>query len=493
MKGDNVNELSIGYWGLPEEAWTLQEQSPSGDFELTVQVVNEVSAFASLEHQWDELAENSSSTVFQTFDWQYLWWKHFATRHDCHMFLVLVKSGEKLIGIAPFYIQSYSILGFRIFRQLKFTGGGIQSSKLSVLSLERDGPSDYLDIIAMRGHERQVTSVLAGFLREKAYLWDEMYFQNIPEESIISAYLLPLMRQSGCSVATSTADECLKVDLPDTYEAYLGSLKKKARQHCRHACRVYFENQQYKLDDVSQPGKIDGSLEVLSKLHQKRWNELGYAGLFSDSRFESLHNDVAKTFAKKGRLWFKVLRREGKPVAAELGYKFNGRIYPYTSGFDEGRVAGSPHSSPGLAMKLLVVKDGISSGSKMVDLSRGGEGYKYDLTSNVTHNIHATVHFSSRKTDRRRRTFHVYRAVVSTMARVNCEIEIMRVMARQKKTKFILPDYVRSLRHRASTGSTGLFSRLKKGSMKLTPLAEDFEPSKRGEVKPHAQTQPKEQ
>lgn len=488
-----MNELSIGYWGLPEEAWTLQEQFPSNDFELTVQVVNEVTAFASLEREWDELAANSSATVFQTFDWQYLWWKHFAVRRDCHLFLVLVKSGEKLIGIAPFYIQTYSIMGFRIFRQLKFVGGGIQSSRLTVLSLERDGPSDYLDIVAMRGHERQVASVLAAFLRQKSYLWDEMYFQNVPEESTISTYLFPLLRQSGGSMTTSTADACLKVELPDTYEAYLRSLKKKARQHCRHACRVYFEDEQYKLEDVSQAGKIDGSLEILSQLHQNRWNRLGYAGLFSDSRFVSLHNEVAKAFAKKDRLWFKVLRREGKPVAAELGYKFNDRIYPYTSGFDEGRVAGSPHSSPGLAMKLLVITDGIRSGFKMVDLSRGGESYKYDLTSAEAHNTHVNLYFSSRKNDRRRKAFHVFTSFVSAVARVNCEIEIMKVIARQKKTKFIFPDYARSLRRRFSAGNASLSSRLKKGNLKLNPLSERSEYANKGSAKQGNLVQSKEE
>ncbi len=452
---------------VSDEFSVLPEGQATGPVRLTAEIIDDVNLFAMLEADWDELAENSTATVFQTFDWQYLWWKHFATRPDCRLFIVLIREGERLVGLAPFYIQSYSVLGLSVFRRLKFLGGGLQSSQLTVLSLERDGPADYLDIVAATGFEEEVSRTLGEVLKEKSYLWDDMYFQNLPEGAILSSHLLPLLGESGCEISTSTTDACLKVELPETYEGYLAPLKKKVRQHFRHAYRAYFQNPEYSLEDVISTGSIGDSLEILSRLHQKRWNAVGYPGLFSDKRFTSLHSELAETLARKNRLWFKMLRKGGKPVVVELGYKFNDRIYPYTSGFDQERGTGSQNSSPGLAMKLLVIEEGISEGYQIVDLSRGGESYKYDLTSVVTHNSEVTARFSDGGSGARKTAFGVYKNLNSVYARVSCEIGIMKVLARQKGTPLVFSEYLESVKKRFSGESRSVISRLAAGKFKL--------------------------
>ncbi len=455
-----MNDLSLSPVFMPDETCVLAEGPVAESSRLTVEVIDDARSFSSFEAEWDGLVENSTATVFQSFDWQYLWWKHFATSPDCRLFIILVRDGETLVGIAPFYIQSYSVIGLRIFRRLKFLGGGLQSSHLTVLSLERDGPADYLDIVAARGFEEAVSRAVADLLREKSYMWDDMYFQNVPEGALLLSHLVPLLETSGCELATASTDACLKVELPDTYEGYLLPLKKKVRQHFRHAYRGYFQNPEYLLEDVVENGRISDKLETLSRLHQKRWNAVGYPGLFSDKRFEGLHNELAETFARKGRLWFKILTKKGKPIVVELGYKFNGRIYPYTSGFHQDRGAGSQSSSPGLAMKLLVIEEGIREGYQIVDLSRGGESYKYDLTSNVTYNSEITARFVSRSSAVRKVAFGVYRNLNSVFARANCEIGIMRVLARQKGTPLIFSEYFESVKKRFSGESRSVISRL---------------------------------
>ncbi|MFZ1082828.1 MAG: hypothetical protein WAO19_12995, partial [Candidatus Kryptoniota bacterium] len=282
-----MTELDKTYWSMP----VVQDDDHANNFpnspDISIEIVNDVTAIPSLEEEWDKLALNSSATIFQTFDWQYQWWRHFADKPDHHLFIVLFKIEERLVGIAPFFIQSYLFRHYRFFMRLMLLGSGLQKSQSPVLSLEKEGPSDYLDIIVEHGLEKEVANALVNFIKRESYLWNEIDFQNIKEDGIIFNYVLPKLAENNFTITKTVTDICPRFLLPESVEKFISSMRPKVRRNLRYVQRNYLANPEFTLVDISDEKNVTGAIESLLQLHQKRWNAIGYPGLFSDRCFDT--------------------------------------------------------------------------------------------------------------------------------------------------------------------------------------------------------------
>ncbi len=421
-----------------------------------LEIVTDLTSLESLSSEWDDLVSRSSGTIFQTFDWQSLWWKHFASGPRHSLYVMILRENEKLIGIAPFFVESFTFAGLRIFKQLRLIGSGLQSEKTPVLSLERDGPGDYLDVIAERGYEEKVGTSVSEFLTRAHHDWDGIEFQNLPECGVVLTHVLPRIQSSAFEVVKNPTDICPRILLPKSIDEYMASLRSGFRRNIRRSYNTYFTDSQFDVEDLSNEGDVNDALNTLSILHQKRWNVIGYPGLFSDPRFETLQRDLVKKLSEKGRLWLTILRQRGKPVAARLLYAFNGQVWDYLSGFEVNRGSGSPgFSGAGMALMLYAIKRSIESGFEVLELARGDESYKFDLTSTVTHNYRVTIRRRSSRRQWRHIAHRVRSAQYSIISRFACESAILSVIAKENGFFPSLPAYLSHLRRRLNRNRFG--------------------------------------
>jgi CelD/BcsL family acetyltransferase involved in cellulose biosynthesis len=137
-------------------------------------------------------------------------------------------------------------------------------------------------------------------------------------------------------------------------------------------------------------------------LHQRRWRKLGYPGLFADARFRAFQESVARAFFRNG--WLRVTRADsgGACVAVRLSYAHNGRLYDYLSGFDDDAPAAKRR--PGLALLFAQMEAAFAEGIRTIDLLRGEEPYKFELTAEAPRNMNmvATLPHAARGTVLRR-------------------------------------------------------------------------------------------
>src|ERR1700752_1938186 len=67
---------------------------------VTVQHVDDATAFAALRPHWNEVLRSSASdNPFLTWEWQHTWWIHL--RESNALRLIVVRSRDELIAIAP--------------------------------------------------------------------------------------------------------------------------------------------------------------------------------------------------------------------------------------------------------------------------------------------------------------------------------------------------------------------------------------------------------
>src|SRR5438309_6005552 len=156
----------------------------------TLETIADATGFQELRDEWDELlCSSSSNSFFLTWEWLYPWWKHLSG--DRMLRIVTVRSGGKLVAIAPLASRPRRLARMVPFRSLEFLG----SDRVC---------SDYLDLIIKRGREPEALDALAEYLsREKLMI--EM--ANVKSKSLATKLTAELERH-GWSRSEETIAVC---------------------------------------------------------------------------------------------------------------------------------------------------------------------------------------------------------------------------------------------------------------------------------------------
>lgn len=154
------------------------------------------------------------------------------------------------------------------------------------------------------------------------------------------------------------------IDLPKTWEEYLGGLERKDRKELKRKLR--------RLEEVEHEFTTNDNLEEFVRLH--RLSDPAKNKFMSEPMAE-FFKDVyeAKIPGWQGRLDF--LKIEGKFAAGIISFVSQDEWWLYNSGYD----LAFSYYSVGLLLKALSVKEAIEQGKKKYDFLRGSERYKYEL------------------------------------------------------------------------------------------------------------------
>ena len=130
----------------------------------------------------DRLAEaDPAATIFQSHTWLSLWWKHFSRKTD-RLAILLCYSNGTLVGAAPFFLRTIRFAGWPVQRQLRLLGSGEVFSNTFGIFLD-DGPSDYLNILAIPAYESKVTRAIERAIVNGTVSCDRLELLNIPDGS----------------------------------------------------------------------------------------------------------------------------------------------------------------------------------------------------------------------------------------------------------------------------------------------------------------------
>ena len=116
---------------------------------LSVTVERNPKCWETLQAEWQALLERASgATIFQTWEWNQIWWSCFGKNKN--LYLVLVRLDGKLIGLAPLYVRRHF---YTPLRRLAFVG---------TYAVKCAG--DYFDFIADDSHRLQVGEAILRYL-----------------------------------------------------------------------------------------------------------------------------------------------------------------------------------------------------------------------------------------------------------------------------------------------------------------------------------------
>ncbi|HEX6983582.1 MAG TPA: GNAT family N-acetyltransferase [Balneolaceae bacterium] len=358
----------------------------SSDGTLNVLVISGTEMFDGISEEWRNVAEISSTYIFQTYEWNRIWWKHFGDGQQLN--ILLFYQDDLLLGIAPLFLDKVTFMGLKMYSCLRFIGSTVSQPEGE--DLKGLLPySDYLDLIIRPGYERQVNRKFMEYLANNELDFNEVVLDEIPENSSLRNYLMPDLEEQDKDYLVQQSSACPVIELGRSWDEHLADMSKSSRYKTRRFIKQA-EKPGYKIFEIKEaPDKagIEKAYEKLVKLHQKRWKDLGYPGIFDEKRMYNFLKEITLEFFDHGWAQCKLahsIEENGKCIAVDLLFKYKRREYLVQRALDSD--SPSAEHGPGNVLLYVMLRDAAEKGIEEFDLLRGTESYKFRSANSLLKN-----------------------------------------------------------------------------------------------------------
>ncbi len=315
--------------------------------------------FDHIRGEWAGLLGTLPAPVpFVTPAWQRVWLDHFQGGRTLRV--LTARDGERLIGVAPLLVD------------------GERAELVGHYSI-----CDYMDIVVTPGFEQRFFASLLGALTDAGVRTFDL--RGIRQWSPTLDAIAAAARAAG--FVCQREDEALSpsVELPVSWDEYLGRLSKKDRHELRRKLRRLDSGGDIDLRVVTEPAEASELLDTL--FHLMRISSHHKEEFLDRPGMEAFFREMVSVMAQERMLRFYLLTLDREPVASVLNFDLGGVLYMYNSGYDPQY----SHYGVGLMSKALLLKDAVESGRTCVDFLRGDEAYKYDLGGTDQQVYHLTL------------------------------------------------------------------------------------------------------
>lgn len=328
--------------------------------------VIELTSFGEVEDYgtcWDDLLNAcKDDNIFLTREWLETWWKHLGAKRE--LLLLAVEDRGRLLAVAPLMKSKYSV--FKI--------------GLNVIEFIGSPQSDYHSFILIKDSLESVR-LLMNYIKEQD--WDCVELKNIPENSETLKTLETVSKKTA-KLKKSLIDICLFVPLPESFEEFSQKISKSMLKNIHRYGRKLKREHKIELKSFNDMNlSIQECMKTFFKLHQQRWQNKGYGGLFATPVLRNFHIDLAKRFNQRGWLGLNFLCCDDEPIAAKYAFHYKGKVYAYLSGFNPKYA----RYGVGTLTTFYEIQEYIKNGFKEYDLLRGAHPHKFRLGSKIRKNF----------------------------------------------------------------------------------------------------------
>jgi CelD/BcsL family acetyltransferase involved in cellulose biosynthesis len=277
--------------------------------------------------------------------WLKVWWSVFSNESSLH--ISAVRDKEKLIGIAPLLIKG---------EEARFIGD--------------PDVCDYQDFIVAPGRGREFFENLINHLGQQGIRKFDL--NTVRADSKVLTELVAVAKSLDCEIKCDPEDFTLELDLPLSWDEFLGDLTGKQRHEVRRKLRRLKEAGEISYRVVKASKEVLDEMETFLALFGLSRSD---KAAFMTNKMNDYFCLLAESMSDANLLTLSFVDIDGTPAAAVMCFDYNSTVYLYNNGYD-GRFSSL---SVGLLSKVLTIKESIRRGKQKFDFLKGTEEYKYRL------------------------------------------------------------------------------------------------------------------
>jgi CelD/BcsL family acetyltransferase involved in cellulose biosynthesis len=285
--------------------------------------------------------------------WILAWWRHVAPQTAVPR-SVAVRDGERLVGIAPYYVDPSS--------------NGRVDYRLPGIEL-----AGRLAPLALPGREWEVAQAVGRALSHADPRPDALLLEGAP----IDGHWLAALRDTWPGVLrpslwTTLVDGSPFISLREpTFDAWLAARGSNLRRQMRRMRRRFEESGG--VVKVATRETLAQDADTFARLHAARWEGRGTTNLVAlGERFTAFLRDAGGELLEAGRLTILTLELDGEPIAGQLLIAAGGTALAVNGGWSEQHA----RLRPAALCMLYTVEHLYERGERKLDLGVGEQEHK---------------------------------------------------------------------------------------------------------------------
>lgn len=207
---------------------------------------------------------------------------------------------------------------------------------------------------------------------------DALMLTDLPNNSTSIQVIRNWAKMNHIRLSDLTGEVCPAIELPNTWEEFMGGLSTNFRSQIRRSRRKIEKNERLKIRQVKYEENIDQILDKIFLLSEWRLKEKGVDTTLKNQEMQSFLSDFIPQCLKRECAWLYVIEEGADIVAAIFCMVSNKTVSYYQAAFD-------PRLSsyrPGTVLISITIERAISEGFRVFDFLRGEEAYKYRWKAN---------------------------------------------------------------------------------------------------------------
>jgi CelD/BcsL family acetyltransferase involved in cellulose biosynthesis len=319
---------------------------------LTAELLDSLEAVEPTVAEWDALAVEAQRP-YSAPAWLLAWWRH-AAPGDPLLRVVIVRDGDRVVGVAPMFaarwrgLWAYSLLGTHTTWRI--------------------------EPLAAAGREDEVARAVCQALSTARPYPDLIHLEGVPANSPWPGRMRhhwpsrPAWRHDRPVTPAPTLALAA-----DDLDGWLKGKSSNFRQQMRRMRRkLDKEGAVFRIAET--PEEIDRDVAEFVRLHNARWDWRGGSMSLTPGT-DSMLRDAGRALVASGRFRLVSIEVDGKVINAQLHVAAGGEVSYWNGGFDDAYGQFKP-SFVGL---LHAIGDALERGDHRFDLGPGAQEYKYRL------------------------------------------------------------------------------------------------------------------
>jgi len=334
------------------------------NYELRIERIASEEAFVAIKDEWDQLTEKSiDSSFYATYSFVHTAWKYYRSDND-QLFILVVRRGATLVGIAPFRIESIKMGNIRLIR-------GIRLRVIRFIAEWGDKPT-----IVTTEEPEIMWDRIFQYLTKEYTQWDMISLAEQPANSPV--LIQRLLRNIWYTARSVPESNSYYVSITGTWEEYIKTRGKNTRRTWKNGREKLFNLPEgVCFQCVEDPETLPEGLKRFISIEQSGWKKNRDFSVGGNEINKRFYEELLIHLAQKNMVAIYFLTSGTTDIAGELLYKNHNIAYlaqiTHRQGYAE--------YSPGVILRAEIIKALFGTHYKRCDLL-GFRGEENSLKKN---------------------------------------------------------------------------------------------------------------